>query len=458
MNCAFDWVSVLVRIVRSIYRVAVCALLASPQLIIDARLCRPLVLLLRHPAERVLTPARCVIDNIADGFHGANSQAIIDAGALDALASLLQSPKCAFRTSACRVISNSVAWNEERAQAVMEASVLPLLVEVLASEAENNELRMHALRAISNVAASASCRQIARIADCGVLPLLCQHLQRVLDDPTYAQLAKVAINCVERVRLVGDLLRGPRCCASLYLGVCACFRFARYTCMRSVGSTGNWCLPGSARLLRSCLHTRPRMFRRAQCVWHPTSCRSTTCRRRLCAQLMHSASEQSRWDASVLIANIAAGTQEQLRAVVDANVLRLALEALSTVYSPPYARVTALLPISSAMGSWLPRQLHHAADAGILPLMCALLSMLDVDPAIVVLKCIAEMLTLGHEEALARGLRENPYAMSLRDCGATGRVDHLLRHGKPEAREHASKLLGYVAVSTYPSAVPFTGR
>lgn len=46
------------------------------------------------------------------------------------------------------------------------------------------------------------------------------------------------------------------------------------------------------------------------------------------AQLMHSASEQSRWDASVLIANIAAGTQEQLRAVVDANVLRLALEAL----------------------------------------------------------------------------------------------------------------------------------
>lgn len=137
------------------------------------------------------------------------------------------------------------------------------------------------------------------------------------------------------------------------------------------------------------------------------------------AELLLSPVPRAREDALAVIANVAAGTPQQTGTVIDtADVLPRLLAAMST---PELRRMgaPAVLAIARSTRSLSRAQKHLVAEAGILPVLCTLLdaSWNAMSETADVMVSIESLLEAGQTEMRARGLRENPYAMMVVDCG-----------------------------------------
>jgi hypothetical protein len=138
------------------------------------------------------------------------------------------------------------------------------------------------------------------------------------------------------------------------------------------------------------------------------------------AELLLSPVPRAREDALAVIANVAAGTPQQTGAVIDtADVLPRLLAAMST---PELRRMgaPAVLAIARSTRSLSRAQRHLACRSGdpagaLHPARC-LLECHERNCRHVMVS-IESGLEAGQTEMRARGLRENPYAMMVVDCG-----------------------------------------
>ena len=86
-------------------------------------------------------------------------QFIINHNTLPSLLTLLLSPKKSIRKEACWAISNITAGNEEQIHAVIEANIIPSLMQLWANS-ESLDVREETARAISSATSGGNAEQI----------------------------------------------------------------------------------------------------------------------------------------------------------------------------------------------------------------------------------------------------------------------------------------------------------
>ena len=144
------------------------------QAVIDSGVCRRIVELLMNNQQSVISAALRAVGNIVTG-DDIQTQVIINCGALPCLLQLLSASKESIRKEvrmrtvlrpdnltlyrqACWTISNITAGNRQQIQAVIDANIFPVLIEIQ-SKAEF-KTRKEAAWAITNATSGGTAEQV----------------------------------------------------------------------------------------------------------------------------------------------------------------------------------------------------------------------------------------------------------------------------------------------------------
>ncbi|MBA0681619.1 hypothetical protein Goari_023408 [Gossypium aridum] len=158
------------------------------QAVIEAGVCPRLVELLLNPSPSVLIPALRTVGNIC----------IIDHGALSCLLSLLtHNHKKSIKKEACWTISNITAGNKEQIQAVINAGIIGPLVSLLQNA--EFDIKKEAAWAISNATSGGTHEQIKYLVSQGCIKPLCDLL--ACPDP---RIITVCLEGLENILKVGE--------------------------------------------------------------------------------------------------------------------------------------------------------------------------------------------------------------------------------------------------------------
>lgn len=166
------------------------------QAVIEAGVCRRMVVLLMHTSYSVQTPALRTVGNIVTG-DDLQTQIVINVSALPCLLALLSSPKKGIRKEACWTISNVTAGNKNQIQAVIDAGIIPPLIQLLQNA--EFDIKKEAAWAISNATSGGSPEQIRYLVAQGCIKPLCDLL--VVSD---ARIITVALEGLENILKIGE--------------------------------------------------------------------------------------------------------------------------------------------------------------------------------------------------------------------------------------------------------------
>eukprot|EP01025_Chloroclados_australasicus_P032313 TRINITY_DN3275_c0_g1_i4.p1 TRINITY_DN3275_c0_g1~~TRINITY_DN3275_c0_g1_i4.p1 ORF type:complete len:549 (+),score=80.48 TRINITY_DN3275_c0_g1_i4:238-1647(+) len=152
------------------------------QEVIQSGICRKLVELLMHFQTSVLVPALRTVGNIVTG-DDLQTQVIINCGALSCFLHLLNTAyKKSIKKEACWAISNITAGTQNQIQAVIEAGLIPPLVQMLTFS--ELDIKKEAAWAISNATQGGAPEQLEFLAGVGCIKPMCDllacHDQKVI--------------------------------------------------------------------------------------------------------------------------------------------------------------------------------------------------------------------------------------------------------------------------------------
>ncbi|XP_004494564.1 importin subunit alpha-4-like [Cicer arietinum] len=141
------------------------------QAVIDANICPRLVVLLSSPVSKATVPIMVTLGSLAMGDE-ANTQVLIDSGALPCLKLLLSQSDKDVVKHACWVISNITAGNIAQIQAVIDADLISPLVHLSKAEFD---IKKEVAWVIAN-ATYGTPEQIRFLASKGCIEALCDIL------------------------------------------------------------------------------------------------------------------------------------------------------------------------------------------------------------------------------------------------------------------------------------------
>ncbi|XP_045796690.1 importin subunit alpha-4-like isoform X3 [Trifolium pratense] len=165
------------------------------QAVVEANVCPRLVELLLFPTSKVIVPALQILGDIASG-DDAQTQVLINSGALHCLKFLLTQSDKIILEETCLAISNITAGNSAQLQAVLDADLITPLV--CLTKAEFN-VRNEAVWAISN-ATHGTPEQIRSLACKGCIEALCDLL--ISTDPS---ILTVCLNGLRNILKAGEI-------------------------------------------------------------------------------------------------------------------------------------------------------------------------------------------------------------------------------------------------------------
>ncbi|KEG09813.1 putative importin alpha [Trypanosoma grayi] len=129
--------------------------------------------LLHHPDKEVVTDASWAISYISDGPHE-RVQAVIDAGVIPRVVELLASPLTPLQTSSVRTIGNIASGDDSQTQIIINCGVLGLMGPLLTHR--KREIRKETCWTISNIAAGCA-PQIDALVSSDIFPLVIKCLE-----------------------------------------------------------------------------------------------------------------------------------------------------------------------------------------------------------------------------------------------------------------------------------------
>ncbi|OXB61937.1 hypothetical protein ASZ78_013982, partial [Callipepla squamata] len=165
------------------------------QAVIDSGVCRRLVELLMHNDYKVVSPALRAVGNIVTGDDIQTQVRLVDLRKMNWLEE--NSPKESIRKEACWTVSNITAGNRAQIQAVIDANIFPILIEIL--QKAEFRTRKEAAWAITNATSGGTPEQIRYLVALGCTKPLCDLLT-VMD----SKIVQVALNGLENILRLGE--------------------------------------------------------------------------------------------------------------------------------------------------------------------------------------------------------------------------------------------------------------
>ena len=163
------------------------------KLIIESGLIKQLVPFLSHDEEKLKSIALHALGNIVTGIDE-QTQAVLDEEVLKYFSGILLSKNDIIVKDALWFLSNITAGNIKQIQEVIDAGLIPSIINTLDKESFEN--RKWALFAISNMSQSGSTDQIMFLVDNGVIPFLC-HLLTLQKDIVVMTALGTIINIIK---------------------------------------------------------------------------------------------------------------------------------------------------------------------------------------------------------------------------------------------------------------------
>eukprot|EP00742_Colponemidia_sp_Colp-10_P017583 GILJ01020227.1.p1 GENE.GILJ01020227.1~~GILJ01020227.1.p1 ORF type:complete len:287 (-),score=28.03 GILJ01020227.1:5-865(-) len=150
-----------------------------------------------------------------------------------------------------------------------------------------------------------------------------------------------------------------------------------------------------------------------------------------------------RKEAAWALSNIAAGTKDQIQAIVDAGLLPV---LVSTVGAPEHeVQREAVWACANISVNGSSQQISHLVECGVLEALCEVLRRTTDDKIIAVsLEAIHGFLNSGAELVGQRQCTGNPYVEKVQNCGGSLSVEKFMTHWNPDIQ-----CLTQVIISAY---------
>uniref|UniRef100_A0A182NH15 Importin subunit alpha n=1 Tax=Anopheles dirus TaxID=7168 RepID=A0A182NH15_9DIPT len=158
------------------------------------------------------------------------------------------------------------------------------------------------------------------------------------------------------------------------------------------------------------------------------------CCRRL-IELLSSPKEAVRKEACWTISNVAAGNRHQIQAAIDANIFPSIIGLLQKADFK--TRKEAAWAITNATSGGTVQQIKYLVDAGCIPPMCELLTVMDPKIVTVALNGLENILKVGEDQRT----KPNPYAVMIEECYGLDKLEFLQSHQNNDIYEKAFSII-----------------
>ncbi|CAM9750404.1 unnamed protein product, partial [Discosporangium mesarthrocarpum] len=147
--------------------------------------------------------------------------------------------------------------------------------------------------------------------------------------------------------------------------------------------------------------------------------------------LLRSSKPQMKKEVCWVVSNIAAGTQDQVQAVIDAELVPTVVKLLGTEVLA--IRQEAGHVISNLVSGSIPEHIHHVVEQGCLePVLDLLLEEQDPEVVMLALNTVESILKAGAAEAKTQGRTTNEMTWLIMDCDGFDRISYLQQHEDDE--------------------------
>jgi hypothetical protein len=155
--------------------------------------------------------------------------------------------------------------------------------------------------------------------------------------------------------------------------------------------------------------------------------------------LANSAKKSIRKEVCWTISNITAGTLQQIRKVIEADIVPRLVQALATAEFD--VKKEAAWAISNATSGGSAEETKYLVSCGCIPPLCEMLTCQDSRIIIVLLEGLDNILKVGEEVRVRLGESENLHAVAVDECGGLDKVEELQQHTHEEIYEKALMLI-----------------
>lgn len=152
-------------------------------------------------------------------------------------------------------------------------------------------------------------------------------------------------------------------------------------------------------------------------------------------QLLSSPKEAIRKEACWTISNIAAGNRHQIQATIEANIFPSIIDLLQKADFK--TRKEAAWAITNATSGGTVDQIKYLVDAGCIPPMCELLTVMDPKIVTVALNGLENILKAGNQHRT----KPNPYAVMIEECYGVDKLEFLQSHHNNDIYEKAFSII-----------------